>query len=137
LLLLTAGLRRGEALGLTWQDVVLPEDGYRTALVHVRRQLQWPHGVPTRVPLKSKFSQRRVPIPSVTADALCARRDLQRQEFARLGKAWQLSELVLTTPEGESVHRNTIVKQFHARRRAAELPYYGLTTFATPTARCS
>jgi integrase len=111
LLLLTAGLRRGEALGLTWQNVEMVEG--RTAVIHVKRQLQWPNGEPTLVLPKSKRSVRRVPIPRITAAALADRREYQRAEFARLGRPWRPSELVLTTPEGESIHRNTITKQFN------------------------
>lgn len=124
LLLLTAGLRRGEALGLTWQDITLPQVEGRPAVLHIRRQLQWPNGVAERVPLKSKYSVRRIPIPRVTAQALADQRVCQRATFAALEKPWHTTELVLTTPEGNSVHRNTIVKQFHVHLKKAALPYY-------------
>jgi integrase len=126
LLLLTAGLRRGEALGLSWQDIELPDDTnseheHRPAILHVRQQLQWPDGVATLVPLKSKRSKRTIPVPSRTALALKARRVRQ---YEQLGCAVAWNNLVLTTPKGGPVHRNTIVKQFHAVRKRAELPYY-------------
>lgn len=125
LLLLTAGLRRGEALGLSWQDVMLPAAAdTRPAVLHIRRQLQWPDGVPERVPLKSKYSTRRIPIPRVTADTLADLRDAQRATFAKLGQHWRPSDLVLTTPQAGPVHRNTIVKQFHANLKRAGLPHY-------------
>lgn len=128
LLLLTAGLRRGEALGLSWRDVELPPDNdpdlVHRALVHVRHQLQWPSGVPTIVPVKSRKGVRDVPMPSMAARALYARRALQRVEFAARGQLWCASELVLTTPEGKPVHPNSITKQFHANLKAAGLPHY-------------
>lgn len=125
LVLLTAGLRRGEALGLTWQDIDLHEDGGPTVL-HVRRQLQWPGGTPTLVSLKSKRSTRRVPVPLRTTEALQLRRMNQRAEFAAIGKPWRQTELVCTTPAGEPVHRNTITKQFQRYLERAEVPPYRL-----------
>jgi integrase-like protein len=43
--LLTAGLRRGEALGLRWVDLDLERPNGST--LHVRQQLQWPGGLAT------------------------------------------------------------------------------------------
>jgi integrase len=128
-LLLTAGLRRGEALGLSWKNIDLPANDdpdvvASPTVVHVRHQLQWPEGRPTIVPVKSRKGIRDVPVPSVTTRALCARRAAQRADYAARGLAWRSSELVLTTPEGKPVHPNASTKQFHAHRQAAALPYY-------------
>jgi integrase len=117
LLLLTAGLRRGEALGLCWEDVELGDDN-RPSVIHLKRQLQWPDGVPTLVPLKSKRSTRSIPIPAVTTLAL-----LERRQAAGNGTC-ELGNLVLTTPDGESVHRNTIGSQFNNTLKRAGLPHY-------------
>lgn len=120
LVLLTAGLRRGEALGLRWADLEI--DGPEGGMLHVRQQLQWPKGVPTLVPLKSRKSVRSIPLPGITVEALRVRRDLQRLERAFVGEdAWRAEGLVFNSEEGAPLHRNTITKQFHARVKAADL----------------
>lgn len=67
-LLVTAGARISEALGLTWADLDLD-----AGLVHFRRQLAWPprltEGGPELRPLKTSRSRRRIPLlPATTAD---------------------------------------------------------------------
>jgi integrase len=122
LLLLTAGLRRGEALGLSWADVDLPMNGDAgPGILNIRRQMQWPDGEPTLVPLKSKRSMRTIPIPSRTVQALADRR---ARQHSALGRPVKPTDLVITTPDGRPMHRNTIVKQFHATLQAAHLPHY-------------
>lgn len=118
LVLLTAGLRRGEALGLRWADLDL--DGPNGPTLHVRQQLQWPDGKPTLVPLKSRKGLRSIPLPSITVEALRARRERQQIERAVVGEeAWRAQGLVFNAEDGAPLHRNTITKQFQARVRAA------------------
>jgi integrase len=114
LLLLTAGLRRGEALGVSWADLDLDTpDGAR---LNVRQQLQWPQGKPTLVPVKSRKGVRSIPLPAMTRDALRARRERQQVERAMVGEAaWRAQGLVFNAEDGAPLHRNTITKQFHAR----------------------
>jgi integrase len=122
LLLLTAGLRRGEALGVCWDDLEL--DGSNGPTLHVRRQLQWPHGKATLVPLKSRKGLRSIPLPSVTVEALRARKDQQQFERALIGdENWRAGALVFNAGDGAPLHRNTIVKQFHAHIRSAGIGY--------------
>jgi integrase len=117
LVLLTAGLRRSEGLGLQWADLDI--DGPDPS-VRVRQQLQWPKGVPTLVPVKSRKGVRSVPLPSVTAAALRERRSAQQRERMLLGEAdWRAGNLVFNTEEGGSVHRSTIARRFHERLKAA------------------
>ena len=118
LLLLTAGLRRGEALGLCWDDLEL--DGPEGATVHVRHQLQWPGGQATIVSLKSRKAVRSIPLPSITVEALRTRREQQSVERALIGEDnWRAGNLVFNSGEGAPLHRNTIVKQFHVHIRSA------------------
>lgn len=118
-LLLTAGLRRGEALGLRWADLAL--DGPHPTL-HVRQQLQWPKGVPTLVPLKSRKGVRAIPLPRGTVEALRRRQALQDEERALVGEAaWRTDGLVFNAEDGAPLHRNTIGHQFQRHARAAGL----------------
>ncbi len=120
LLLLTAGLRRGEALGLSWDDVDLY--GANGSMVHIRHQLQWPGGKATVVSLKSRKSLRSIPLPSITVEALRSRQVQQSRERALIGQEqWRAGGLVFNSLDGAPLHRNTIVKQFHAHIRAAAI----------------
>jgi integrase len=117
LVLLTAGLRRGEGLGLQWADLDI--DGANPS-VRVRQQLQWPKGVPTLVPVKSRKGVRSVPLPSVTVAALRERRSAQQRERNVVGETdWRAGDLVFNTEEGASVHRSTIARRFLQRLKAA------------------
>jgi len=122
LVLLTAGLRRGEALGLRWAHLQL--DGPSGGLLHVRQQLQWPQGKPTLVPVKSRKGVRSIPLPSMTVLALRERQAAQQAERRLIGEgSWQAADLVFNAEEGAPLHRNTITNQFHARVRAAGLEH--------------
>jgi len=120
LVLLTAGLRRGEALGLRWADLEL--DGPNGGMLYVRQQLQWPNGKATLVPVKSRKGMRSVPLPSLTVHVLRERLALQEAERRLIAEdAWRAAGLVFNSEGGAPLHRNTITNQFHARVKAAGL----------------
>lgn len=62
---ISLGLRRGEALGLRWEDVDLDR-----GLVTVKRALQRVAGTLSIVELKTRASYRSINLPSVTLLAL-------------------------------------------------------------------
>jgi integrase len=120
LVLLTAGLRRGEALGLQWSDLELNDANGGT--VHVRHQLQWPNGVPTVVPVKTRRGVRAIPLPRITVEALFERRSFQTSEKVRIGSAhWRAGDLVFNSERGAPLHRTTITKQFQAHLKRTGL----------------
>lgn len=99
------GLRQGEALGLTWQDVDL-----ETGTLYVREQLQRVDGVLRRVPLKTERSRRTLAMPARIATALQEHRDRQLAE----GRALLPSAYVFTTPEGGPLEARTVLRWFAA-----------------------
>lgn len=116
LLTLTMGLRRGEALGLTWADV----DYDNSELVLVR-QLQ-------RVGKELVFREmktdgrRRLPLPAVTIEALKAHRKRQLEERLLAGDRWQESDLVFPSTIGTPMDPNNVSNRFKALARQAGLP---------------
>lgn len=66
------GLRQGEALGLAWADVHLDDD---EPWMHVRQAQTGPASALTLGPLKSKASDRVIPIVPPALDALLALRE--------------------------------------------------------------
>lgn len=121
MLAISLGLRRGEVLGLTWDDVDL--DAGRLS---VRRQLErrnWKHGCPdpdrcddqpSRCPqrtggglvlteLKTKHSRRTLPVPPPLLLALRKHRQRQREARIHAGTVWVDSGLVFTNLTGRAV----------------------------------
>ena len=89
---LACGLRLGEALGLTWDDIDLA-----SGVVSVNQQLQ---AVGKRLelqPLKTVKSRRKVMLPEFAKSALESHRAKQRVEFFAAGPDSENSGLVFTT----------------------------------------
>jgi integrase len=81
LLALATGLRRGEALGLTWKNVDL--DAGLLRVVQVIEQTK--AGVRIKPQPKSAHSRRAVTLPAVVVEALREHRVNQAEEHLRLG----------------------------------------------------
>lgn len=99
LLALMVGLRRGELLGLQWQDV-----DFATARLSVRRQLS--HGRDgngaTFAPLKTGSSERTVNLPTLVLEALRQHRGAQETEALRAGtRGWTDAGLVFCRRDGK------------------------------------
>ena len=105
-LAITCGLRQGELLGLTWENVDLDR-----GTLQVRYQLQWvkkeaeksgnrekPSWVLTEP--KSAKSRRTVMLPQVAIKALKKHRVQQIAEKLEMGEVWQDLGFVFTTPIG-------------------------------------
>ena len=85
---LATGLRRGELLGLKWQDVDLD-----SGVIHVRRQVGRIDGKVQEAPLKTKNAYRNI---SIGADAVSILREKKKQNGGR-------SEYVFPSPTGAHV----------------------------------
>jgi integrase len=116
-LLLATGLRLGEALGLSWEDV--DEEG---GMLAVRWQLQHTGGQFLRLPPKSKQSRRTLPLPALARAALVRQREQQaawRQEPGWVGNQWSL---VFTTRIGTPLHPRNVHHGFTRLVEQAGLP---------------
>jgi integrase len=115
-LLLVAGVRRGELLGLRWCDVT--EDGIairQTVTVVVNKALVGP--------TKTKASSRFVALP---ADALAVLAEHKvRQETARaiVGDAWTHPELVFPSEVGTPMDPHNFYRDWKNAVKAAGLPH--------------
>lgn len=113
-LILILGLRRGEVLGLRWEDVDLEAGKLSVAyqLQRVRRQL-------LHRETKTESSEATLPLPAICATALRARRDDQEKHRVHAGRAWQDNGLVVTTRLGTPVEPRNFHREFKARCRKA------------------
>lgn len=119
-LTLTFGLRRGEALGLSWSDV---DDEAR--VVHVRRQLRRER-IPTTQreetgrrtelilrELKTKRSRRTLHLTPVLDQLLRSHRARQAAEKLAAGPEWVETGLVFTTGKGTPIDPDNFARYFH------------------------
>jgi integrase len=115
---LACGLRRGEALGLRWQDGVDLEGGTLT----VRHALQRVNGRLQLVEPKTARSRRTIALPETCVKALRSHRVRQLQERLLAGSRWQETGFVFTSTIGTPVEPDNLRRQFKAALSRAGLP---------------
>ncbi len=109
-LILVLGLRKGEALGLAWEEVDL-DAGELTVgwqLQRVGRQL-------LRRETKTESSDATLPLPDICVTSLRLRRAEEDEAKAAAGPAWQGSKLVFTTRYGTPVEPRNFNRSWDAR----------------------
>ena len=111
---LAVGLRKGEALGLRWDDVDL-----EAGTLSVRKQLQRVDGKLQLVDLKTDRSRRTITLPSISVDALRRHRVRQLEERLVAGRRWSDSGLVFTTTIGTPIDARNLSRWFHEHRERA------------------
>jgi integrase len=116
-LALRSGLRKGELLGLRWEDLDLAG-----GTASIRRTLQRTNSSGlTALPTKTKSSERRIALPTPCLRSLEQHRDRQRQEREAAGKDWQDSGYVFTRPNGAPIEGATLTRHFTALLHRARL----------------
>ena len=119
------GFRRGEMLGLEWQDV-----DFQNNVISVRRTSYQTadRGLYTDT-TKTRRSQRTLKISAHIMEMLRELKAEQDEEAQKLKGYWHASNRLFTKDNGEPLHPNTAykwLKRFCARN---DLPFYGLHSF--------
>ncbi len=116
---LATGLRRGELLGLKWEDIDLERDDLR-----VRRQIARINGEVVEAPLKTKNAYRTLPLAEDTIGVL-------EQQKKKVGS----SPWVFSSPTGGPISPDSVLHMLHRVLKRAGLPrirFHDLRhTFAT------
>jgi integrase len=106
-LLVLYGMRRGEVLGLRWQDI-----DAEAGLVRIRQQVQRIQGELHFGPVKTRAGSRDLPLIGLAQEALATRRVVQDIDRAKLGRCWTDTGLVFTTRTGRPVEPRNLVRSF-------------------------
>nr|BFD93717.1 site-specific integrase [Kitasatospora sp. Xyl93] len=116
-LALRTGLRKGELLGLRWEDLDLV-----AGTASIRRTLQRTRtGGLTILPTKTISSERRIALPAPCLASLRAHRDRQAREKEQAGAEWMDNGLVFTRPDGHPIEPATLTRHFNALLRRSRL----------------
>ncbi len=109
LLMLTLGLRPGEATGLTWHDIDLDNN-----VIHIRRSLKLEGGkLNVDEHLKTRRSRRSLAAPPIVTNALRAQSERQAREWEAKGLPTPgADDLVFTTTEGTPIDPSNLRRQF-------------------------
>ena len=115
---LATGLRRGELLGLKWEDIDL-----QNGIIHVRRQVARVDGEVKELPLKTKNSYRSI---SISRDAVAMLTEME---------AHRSSDYVFPSSTGGPISPDSVNNMLHRVLKRAGLPsirFHDLRhTFAT------
>lgn len=122
---LFTGLRRGEIVGLKWDDVDLDK-----RLLSVKRSIYKPKDQKAleKAP-KSKCSIRTIAIPERLCDTLRAYKEHQDRHASFMGHAWQNLGYIFTEEDGYVMNPHTPTKQFSKflkRHNIRHLKFHGL-----------
>jgi integrase len=117
LLYATTGLRRGEALGLRWEDVDLD-----AGTVLVRRNLTLVNGRTVVQETKTKHGRRKVALDPATVAALRRHRVRQLEDQLVAAGAWEGGDLVFCWEDGRELHPARVSRWFTEHAAAAGLP---------------
>ncbi|MYT18928.1 tyrosine-type recombinase/integrase [Streptomyces sp. SID7760] len=107
-LALRTGLRKGELLGLCWEDLDLD-----AGTANIRRSLQRTRtGGLTALPTKTRASERRIALPAECVQSLKNHRERQEADRSGIGAGWRDRGLVFTTPTGGPLDPANVTRRF-------------------------
>jgi integrase len=106
-LMLSVGLRRGEALGLRWDDL-----NETAGIIHVRRQLKRETTGLVVADTKTARSRRAINLPGPMLKMLKTHRAHQAAERLALGEAWIDSGYIFTTTVGTPIDPRNLLREF-------------------------
>ncbi len=119
-LVLFQGLRRGESLGLRWQDVDL-DKGYATIVQTVTPNFA--DGGKAQVgDTKTQAGTRRVRLSPETAQILREDRKVWAARKLAAGQAWGEADLITCTDTGDAITPNHADAVYRALRRSVGIP---------------
>jgi integrase len=114
---LATGMRRGELLGLRWQDV-----DFERGILSVRQTVGALRGKPDVKPPKTRSSIRDVPVPVEVMAALREHRRRQNEQRLALGPVWEDNDLVFAAANGRPIYPDNLKRDFERLVHLAGVP---------------
>lgn len=124
-LIAATGLRKGEALALTWDTSILNLD---EGWLKVRKTLGRVGDKLIISEPKTERSRRTVPIPPAVVDLLRKHRTDQKADRLRAGNQWTETGLVFTTEFGTAVDPRNLLRVIEVAAKQANLDGVGIHT---------
>ena len=124
LLALHTGMRRGEVLGLRWQDVDLDQ-----SMLRVRQSLVQSGGVLAFQEPKTASGRRTIALDAASVAALRQLRAEQMEQRLKRGPEWQDHDLVFATETGAPLHPSNVNRHLvalMAKAGVTRIPFHGL-----------
>jgi integrase len=118
-LMLSTGLRRGEALGLMWKDLDV-----KTGILKVNRQLKREDGVLLTSETKTARSRRSVNLPAPMLVGLLEHEERQKSEKRALGRSWTNSGYIFTSTVGTPIDPRNLNREFQKICHSAGLGHW-------------
>src|SRR5262249_48658154 len=118
LLAVATGMRRGELLGVRWQDVDIARNR-----LHVRQSVTvGKKGAPIIQEPKTPKARRVITIPPEVTIALRQHRAQQNEDRLACGPAWRDHDLVFTVADGGPVNPTNLRRNLRAIAKRAGVP---------------
>ena len=115
MLALTTGMRKGEILGLRWQDI-----DFENKSLSIRQTLSPLNKIQTGG--KTTAARRFISLPDMTLDALKQHRLRLKKEKLKMGEAYTDNDLVVCTRFGNVLGHNDLSDSFQLYLKRSGLP---------------
>lgn len=120
-LMLTAGLRRSEAIGLHWSEI-----DWERRVLQVRQAITDVNGKLHTDEPKSQASERAIKLPRQMMEMLRTHQERQRAQREAVGVAWLDNDLVFCTGKGKPIFPSNIYRRFQQLLERVGIPHTGL-----------